>query len=184
LVAGTLIALTFKADSILASTRTMLGWWLLKQQGEPSMSNVLSRTVVLAAALANVVVLELQVRADDKPPAQESRLEQFRGRSSTTREMREGEKVRHSQLVLEFRGGELTFYTEEGGKKGNQFTLKVIGVEQGKDVPYLVLGHGESKYVVYYDFQSERMILVGRLLNRPFEGFSLSGEYKRVEEPK
>ncbi len=59
------------------------------------------------AALANVVVIELQVRADDKPPAQESRLEQFRGRWSTTREVREGEKVRHSQLVLEFRGDEV-----------------------------------------------------------------------------
>ena len=31
------------------------------------MSNVLSRTVVLAAALVSVVVLELQVRAEDKP---------------------------------------------------------------------------------------------------------------------
>jgi hypothetical protein len=124
------------------------------------------------------------ILADDRPPAQQSRLEQFRGRWSTAREVREGEKVRHSQLVLEFRGGALTFFTEEGGKKGNQFTLKVIGVEQDKDVPYLVLGHSKSKYVVHYDFQSERMILVGRLPNRPFEGFSLSGEYKRVEEPK
>jgi hypothetical protein len=129
-------------------------------------------------------VKTLTAKEIDKPPAQESRPAQFRGRWSTSREMREGEKVRHSQLVLEFRGDELTFYTEEGGTKGNQFTLKLIGVEQGKDVPYLVLGHSESKYVVYYDFQSERMILVGRLLNRPFEGFSLSGEYKRVEESK
>jgi hypothetical protein len=129
-------------------------------------------------------VKTLTAKEFDKPPAQESELAQFRGRWSTSREMKEGEKVRHSQLVLEFRGGELTFYTEEGGKKGNQFTLKVIRVEQGRDVSNLVLGHSESKYVVYYDFQGERMILVGRLLNRPFEGFSLSGEYKRVEEAK
>jgi hypothetical protein len=98
--------------------------------------------------------------------------------------MRDGEKVRSYQLILEFRGDELTFYTEEDGKKGNQFTLKVIGVEQGKEVPYLVLGNGQTKYPLYYDFQGERMILVGRLPNRPFEGFSLAGEYKRVEKPK
>jgi hypothetical protein len=123
------------------------------------------------------------ILADDKP-AQESKLEQFRGRWTTSREKRDGDKVRSSQLILEFRCGELTFYTEEGGKKGNEFTLKVIGVEQGKDVPYLVLGHGQTKYPVYYDFPGERMILVGRLWNRPFEGFSLSGEFQRVEKPK
>jgi hypothetical protein len=122
--------------------------------------------------------------ADDKPPAQDPKLEEFRGRWSTSREMRDGEKVRSYQLILEFRGDELTFYTEEGGKKENQFMLRVIGVEQGKEVPYLVLGNGQTKYPLYYDFQGERMILVGRLPNRPFEGFSLAGEYKRVEKPK
>jgi hypothetical protein len=123
------------------------------------------------------------VRAEEKPPPQGPDLEQFFGRWSTPREVREGEQVRHSQLVLEFRGDELTFFTEEGGKKGNRFTLKVLGVEQGKGVPHLLLGHGASRYVVSYDFQRLRLILVGRLLNRPFEGFSLSGEYKRFEGP-
>jgi hypothetical protein len=51
--------------------------------------------------------------ADDKPPAPEPKLEKFHGRWSTSREVREGEKVRHSQLVLDFRGRELTYYTEE-----------------------------------------------------------------------
>ena len=44
--------------------------------------------------------------------------------------------------------------------------------------------NGNSKYVVYYDFVDERMVLIGTLLNRPFEGFSLSGEYKRLEQRK
>jgi hypothetical protein len=100
------------------------------------------------------------------------------------RERREGEKVRHSQLILEFRNDELTLCTKEDGKKGNQFTLNVNGIEEGKNASSLVLSHGESKFVIYYDFQGERLILVGNLLNRPFEGVSLSGEYQRAEEHK
>jgi hypothetical protein len=124
------------------------------------------------------------VLADDSPAAHEDRLKQFHGQWSRSREKKDGDRVRQSQLILEFRGEDLTFYTEEGGKKGNEFTLKVLGIEQGKDASHLVLGHGKSKYVVYYDFQSERMILIGNLQNRPFEGFSLSGEYGRVEQRK
>jgi hypothetical protein len=144
-----------------------------------------SRCVLCVLLLAGLwLSATTTIRAEDKPLAREPGLEQLLGRWSTSREMKEGEKARHSQLVLEFRGGELTFYTEEGGTKGNQFTLNVIAVEQDKGVSHLVLGRGGSKYVVYYDFQRGRLILVGRLLNRPFEGFSLSGEYKRVEAPK
>ncbi len=123
--------------------------------------------------------------ADEKQPGLEAKLEPFRGRWTTSRERKEDEKIRRYQLVLEFKGGELTFFTEEGGKKGNQFTLKVIGVKQADGAPRLVLEFGERQtYVIHYDFEGDRMILVGRLLNRPFEGFSLSGEYKRVEKPK
>jgi hypothetical protein len=134
-----------------------------------------------AAEFKSLVTSAIPV--EDKP-AQAAKLEQFRGRWSTSREKREDEKVRSYQLVLEFRGDKLTFYTEEGGKQGNRYTLQVIGVEPDKEVPYLILGSGQSKYTVYYDFQGERMILVGRMWNRPFEGFSLAGEYRRVEKPK
>jgi hypothetical protein len=49
----------------------------------------------------------------------------------------------------------------------------------------VILGFGSrSKYIVHYDFQGEKLILVGRLPNRPFEGFSLSGEYHRAEKTK
>jgi hypothetical protein len=124
------------------------------------------------------------ILAAEKQPRPDTKLERFLGRWTTSREKKEGEKVRRYQLVLEFQSGELSFFTEESGKKGNQFTLKVIEDVDGKDTGYLVLGYGESRYVVHYDVESERMILVGRLPNRPFEGFSLSGEYKRVEKPK
>jgi hypothetical protein len=125
------------------------------------------------------------VWAEEKQPGPETKLEPFRGRWTTSREKKEDEKVRRYQLTLEFAGDELTFFTEEDGKKGNQFTLKVIEVEQGEGVSRLVLGFGErSRYVVACDFVGERLILVGRLPNRPFEGFSLSGEYQRVEKPQ
>jgi len=95
----------------------------------------------------------------------------------------EGEKVRQFHLILEFRGGKLMFCTEEAGKKEHQFSLEVIRIEQAQGVSCLVFGHGASQYLVSCDFHSERMILAARLLNRPVEGFSLSGEYKRVMEP-
>ena len=120
-----------------------------------------------------------------QPAGQESQLERFHGRWTTSRERTEGEKVRRFQLVLEFKGGELTFFTLHEDGKGNEFTLKVIRVEQGDGGPRLILGFGERcKYVVYYDIEGDRMVLVGRLPNRPFEGFSLSGEYKRAQKPK
>src|SRR4051794_531467 len=90
--------------------------------------------------------------AEEKPAGLETRLEPFRGRWTTSRETMEDGKVRRDQLVLEFKGGELTFFTEEEGKKGNAFTLTVIAVEDDA-APHLILGHGErSKYAVHYDF--------------------------------
>jgi hypothetical protein len=86
-------------------------------------------------------------------------------------------------VVLEFKGSEVTLWTEEGGKKGNEFTLKVLAVEEGRAESHLVLEHS-TKYTIYYDFQDDKLILVGRLPNRPFEGFSLSGEYRRLEKAK
>ncbi len=125
------------------------------------------------------------ILADEKQSGPETKLAQFHGRWTTSRQRKDDEKIRRYQLVLEFKGGELTFFTEERGKKGNEFTLKVIGVEEGAGGSHLILGFGDtSKYIVHYDFQGEKMVLVGRLPNRPFEGFSLSGEYNRAEKPK
>jgi hypothetical protein len=137
--------------------------------------------VLLGSAWANWIPT---IRADDQQPAQGLPLERSHGRWSTSRERREGERVRRSQLTLEFRNDELTLCAKEDGKKGNQFILKVNGIEEGKNASSLLLSHGGSKYVIYYDFQGERLILVGNLLNRPFEGFSLSGECQRAEEHK
>ena len=65
--------------------------------------------------------------ADEKQPGLEAKLEPFRGRWTTSREKKEDEKVNRYELFLEFKDGEPTFITEEGGKKGDQFTLKLIG---------------------------------------------------------
>jgi hypothetical protein len=124
------------------------------------------------------------IPADEKQSTLDTKMEPFRGRWTASRESKEREKIRRYQLVLEFKGAELTFFTEEDGKKANEFTLKVIAVEEGPKESHLVLGFGSSKYVVHYDFEGEKMILVGRLPNRPFEGFSLSGEYNRAQKPK
>jgi hypothetical protein len=125
------------------------------------------------------------ILAHEKQSPSATKLEQFRGRWITSRPRKEEAKIHRDELVLEFKGDELTFFTQEGGKKGNEYTLKVIGVEEGAGASRVILGFGSrSKYIVHYDFQGEKLILVGRLPNRPFEGFSLSGEYHRAEITK
>ncbi len=117
----------------------------------------------------------------EKTPVLKAKLEQFQGRWITSRARKEDEKIHREHLILEFKGEELTFFTEEDGKKGNQFTLKVMEVEQRGAEQWLVLrSAGAHRYTIHYDLEGGRLILVGRLLNRPFENFSLSGEYRKA----
>jgi hypothetical protein len=122
--------------------------------------------------------------AGDKQPALETKLEPFRGRWSTSRESKVDGKMRRYDVVLEFKGSEMTFWTVEGGEKGNAFTLKVLAVESEDTASRLVLEHGTRKYTIYYELRGDKLMLVGLLPNRPFEGFSLSGEYSRIEKAK
>lgn len=121
-----------------------------------------------------------------EPAVQENQRERFHGRWTTSRERKEGEKSRRYQLILEIDGGSLKYFTMQEEGKGNGFTLNVIGVEQGDSVTRFILSAGGTKKcTIYCDFEGDRMILVGHLpMNRPFEGFSLSGEYTRVEPSK
>jgi hypothetical protein len=114
------------------------------------------------------------VRAGDVTPRELS------GRWVATRDVpRDGTPVR-SRLLLDFTRDRLTMTTEVGGKKETEFVLTVVEARPGTGLPRLVLGHGErSRYEVAYDAEGDRLVLVGRLLNRPFEGFSLSGVYRR-----
>jgi hypothetical protein len=148
---------------------------------------------MLRLALSAVLLMFPRVGTIDEKkaaekPAAESRLKQFQGVWVTTREHKEGEKVHQYKLVLEFKGDQLTFFTEREGKKGNQFTLTASKPETDLDGPALVemgrliLTYGSSKYSLYYDFVKERLVLVGKLPNRPFEGFSLSGDFARIEK--
>jgi hypothetical protein len=123
------------------------------------------------------------VSADEKKPGA-AKLEQFQGRWITSRQEKGDGKTRAYQLVLEFKEDQLTFFTEEKGEKGNTFTLRVIGGEESPYGSHLILSGGTHKYTVHYDFQGEKLILVGRLPNRPFEGFSLSGEFARAAKRK
>ena len=71
--------------------------------------------------------------------------------------------------------------------------LRVLGVEEvkaqdGVGLPFgrFTIGSttGTGKTEVYYDFVGDKLVIVGRIGWRPYEGFRLSGKYKRAEPPK
>ena len=128
--------------------------------------------------------------ADGETTGQKTELEKFQGRWRTTREEQADNGKIHRQFVeLEFADGNLTvsIYGEKDDSpwKGS---LEVMGVERVGTASRLILGDGERKKAeVYYDFVGERydlvgerLILVGRIGPRPWEGFRVSGEYKRM----
>src|SRR6478609_8587550 len=125
----------------------------------------MSRWIPIAPLLAGLLVSPARpIPADDGPS--EAVLKPFIGRWSRPWELKDGGAVRHLRVLLHFRDGEVTLATEEGGKKGNEYTLKVLAVEEGKDASHLVLGFGKSRYVVYFDIHGDRLILIGRMVNR------------------
>jgi hypothetical protein len=66
----------------------------------------------------------------------------------------------------------------------------VLGVEQDKGIGdgnygWLNLGgNATQKVAFHYDFVGEKLVLIGRIRWRPWEGFRVSGEYQRAEKPK
>jgi hypothetical protein len=130
--------------------------------------------------------------AEGEKSWQEAEVKKLGGRWTTVREEKIAkEKVRRRRVDLEFADGKLTvFLFNEKDAQIFDDHLKVIGVEEVKglglgSIARLKLGGNESqKAEVYYDFVGEKLILIGRIGWRPWEGFPLSGEYKRAEKPK
>ena len=126
------------------------------------------------------------VHGDDKKAWQEAELKKFGGRWTTYREEKNDQEVRRSWVELEFADGKMEVFILDEKKKEiwRGPPLKAMGIEQ-VGFARLTLGYGERKIAeVYYDFVGEKIILIGRIGSRPFEGFILSGEYKRAEKPK
>jgi hypothetical protein len=124
--------------------------------------------------------------AEDKNTWQEAELKKLQGRWTTFREEKTHEdKIRRRRVDLEFADGELRVLVfDEKDAKIWDGRLKVISVERVTGglgmTPRLNLDKGE----VHYDFVGDKMIVVGRIGPRPWEGFPLSGEYQRAEQPK
>src|SRR5262245_31240967 len=136
--------------------------------------------------------LSRPLAAGEKPTWQEAQLKKLSGRWTTVREETAGpDKVRRTRVDLEFADGKikLFLFNEKGGMIFDG-ELRVIGVEEIKGVGLgpvsrLKLGGNElQKAEVHYDFVGEKLILVGRIGWRPYEGFALSGEYQRPEKAK
>ncbi|MFO0969092.1 MAG: DUF1080 domain-containing protein [Gemmataceae bacterium] len=135
-------------------------------------------------------VRDVRVRAVDV--WQDAELEKLRGRWTTLREKPSKTGAPAQQRIdLVFTDGKLTVLgVDEKGTKKWSDAIKVTGVEQvkGVGVAYLsrlnLQGSPTQKVQAYYDFVGGRLILVGSIGFRPWEGFQLSGEYRRVEGGK
>lgn len=142
---------------------------------------------LLSASLCGAAGPDARPAADDKKAWQESELKRFQGRWQTYREEKIGdEPVRRRWLELEFADGRMKLVVRDENKKQTfDGRLEVMKIESFGWGSRLVLGQGEIKKAeIYYDFVGDKLILAGRIPPRPYEGFSLSGEYKRVEKPK
>ena len=126
-------------------------------------------------------------KPDDKLAWQEAELKKLQGRWTAFREVKaDQEKSRRPRIELEVAGSEIMIrlLDEKASSTWNK-SLQVLGVEQVGPVSRLVLGSGEQKKAdIYYDFVDDKLILVGRILPRPFEGLSLSGDYMRPDKLK
>jgi hypothetical protein len=119
---------------------------------------------------------------------QDDQLKKLSGRWTALQEQKVWQRV-----DLEFTDGrvKVSVVDDGGGKRLFDGDLRLLGVEKVRqpglgNVARLAVGAttGTGKTDVYYDLLGERLILVGVIGWRPFEGLHLSGEYKRAETPK
>jgi hypothetical protein len=131
--------------------------------------------------------------AQDQTAWQEAQLKKLSGRWTTIREEKTApDKTRRRRVDLEFADGKLkVFISGEIASKQPTGELRVLGVVKVPEVigdgnyGWLNLGGNASqKVAVYYDFVGEKLVLIGRIGWRPWEGFRVSGEYQRAETPK
>jgi hypothetical protein len=135
------------------------------------------------------------VCAQDKTVGKTDHLKRLLGRWMTVREQKDpAGKLLRTRVELEFASDKLNVFVlnEDGTKRLFDGQLRILGVEQ-LDKPGLGwfwrinLGGRETetrRVDAYFDFVGENLILVGRIGWRPWEGFHLSGDYKRAEKPK
>jgi hypothetical protein len=127
------------------------------------------------------------LQADDKEVWREAQLKKLGGRWTTVREEKtDQDKTRRSRVDLEFTDGKLKVFLldEKGAPLWAGPPLKVIGAEHTGGRGLASRLDLERDEQVYYDFVGDKLILVGGIGHRPFEGFPLSGEYRRAEQPK
>jgi len=122
--------------------------------------------------------------ADEKEDWQKAQRKKLLGRWTTIREEKADQgKTRRNRVDLEFTDSELkvSIDDEKGGKIWAGPPLKVIGVERAGKRGLVARLDLERDEQIYFDFVGEKLILVGRIGHRPFEGFPLSGEYRRAD---
>jgi hypothetical protein len=148
--------------------------------------------VIFAAVLgaASVASAPVSAPAQDGTPApkrDEAALKTLAGRWEVLREETgDGGTVRRQWVQLDFAGSAMGLkLLDEARRPVWDQALDVVGVEAVDGVHRLTLGRGGRVVAtVYYEVVGGRLVLVGSIPPRPFEGFSLSGAYRRVENGK
>ncbi len=134
------------------------------------------------------------VDAGDEKPRHEAELKKLSGRWTTVREEKTADGTsRRSRIDLEFAGSTLkVFVYNDKGRLTFDGKLNVISAEELKGVGLGSVGRlglagayeVKQKAEAHYDFVGEELVLVGRIGWRPWEGFHLSGQYRRAPAPK
>jgi hypothetical protein len=124
-------------------------------------------------------------QAQDKKTWQEVDLAKLKGHWTSVREEEDDNGV--TRVDVTFTDGRLAVSVfRKNSIRPWADSITTMGVERAED---MIRSPSRLKFdrrgaEVYYDFVGEKLILVGRIWHRPFAGFRLSGEYKRVENPK
>jgi hypothetical protein len=123
---------------------------------------------------------------DEKEDWRKAQRKKLVGRWTTVREEKSDQgKAWRNRVDLEFTDSELkvSIDDEKGGKIWAGPPLKVISVERAGKRGLAWRLDLERDEQIYFDFVGEKLIMVGKIGHRPFEGFPLSGEYRRADNP-
>ena len=146
----------------------------------PPRENIMIRLLIATAIFLSPAFVAPIAKAEDKDAWKRAALKRLEGRWRTVQEIQlDKDRFERRRLDLEFSDGKLRVFAHD--REGNAAwdkALKLTEIEYGRSVRYR-LTHELGE--LCYDEVGRRIIIVGRVAPRPWEGFPLSGVYERVK---
>jgi hypothetical protein len=123
------------------------------------------------------------LHADEKKAWQDEHFKRLAGRWTTVREEKTDQgKIKQTRVALEFVGVgvNVSIFKDEKTEKPWYGYLKITSIDrEGTRLSSSTLKL--DKGTLFCDFVGEKLILVGGISQRPYEGFMFSGEYQRAK---